>query len=60
METKSWLKSKGHFFTEYNISENVEYADRLVQMGYRVTPVVVIGGDTIVGFSPQKLAAALE
>jgi hypothetical protein len=28
-------------------------------MGYRVTPVTVIGKDTIVGYSPTQLAEAL-
>ena len=59
--TKSWLKKRGHEFTEYNISENIEHADDLVRMGFRVTPVTVIDKETmIVGFSPQKLENALS
>lgn len=59
--TKSWLKKQGHEFTEYNISENIEHADDLVRMGFRVTPVTVIDKETmIVGFSPQKLENALS
>ena len=60
MATKSWLKKQGHEFTEYNISENIKHAEDLVRMGFRVTPVTVIDKETmIVGFSPQKLTAAL-
>ena len=59
--TKMWLKDREYDFTEYNISKNPQYADDLVRMGFRVTPVTVIDKETmIVGFSPQKLTAALE
>tara|TARA_R110002020_G_scaffold206273_14_gene411510 strand:- start:1972 stop:2157 length:186 start_codon:yes stop_codon:yes gene_type:complete len=58
--TKSWLKKQGHDFTEYNVSTNPEYANDLIRMGFRVTPVTVIGQDMIVGFSPNKLEKALE
>ena len=59
--TKLWLEDRDYEFTEYNISENIEHADDLVRMGFRVTPVTVIDKETmIVGFSPQKLTAALE
>ena len=55
-----WLKDRKYDFTEYNVSTNPEYADDLVRMGFRVTPVTVINKETmIVGFSPQKLTAAL-
>jgi len=29
-------------------------------MGYKVTPVIVIGDETIVGFSPTKLMEVLS
>ena len=59
--TKSWLKKQGHEFIEYNISENIEHAEDLVRMGYRVTPVTIIDKETmIVGYNPQKLTEALE
>ena len=59
--TKMWLKDREYDFTEYNISTNPQYADDLVRMGFRVTPVTVVDKETmIVGFSPQKLTAALE
>ena len=61
MATKSWLKKNGHEFTEYNISENLEHAEDLVRMGFRVTPVTVIDKETmVVGFSTQKLENALS
>ena len=59
--TKMWLKDREYEYTEYNISENSDYMKDLARMGFRVTPVTVIDKETmIVGFSPQKLTAALE
>ena len=58
--TKMWLSDRYYEFTEYNVSENLEYAEDLLRMGFRVTPVTVIGDDMIVGFSPQKLEKALS
>ena len=59
--TKMWLKDREYDFTEYNISTNPQYADDLVRMGFRVTPVTVVDKETmIVGISPQKFTAALE
>lgn len=55
-----WLSDRNYEFTEYNVSENLEYADDLLRMGFRVTPVTVIGDNMIVGFSPQKLEKALS
>ena len=58
--TKMWLSDRNYEFTEYNVSENLEYADDLLRMGFRVTPVTVIGDNMIVGFSPQILEKALS
>ena len=60
MATKSWLQGKGHTFVERNISSNPEYADDLIRMGHRVTPVTVIGSEMIVGFSPSRLEKAIS
>jgi len=57
--TKMWLSDRDYEFTEYNVSENLEYAEDLARMGFRVTPVVVVGDQMIAGFSPQKLEQAL-
>ena len=59
MATKSWLKQHEIEFEERNISESNDNHATLLKMGYRVTPVTVIGEDAIVGFSPTQLAEAL-
>ena len=55
--TKAWLSGKGIDFVEYNISTDAEAAKRLVGLGYRVTPVVRFGEESVAGYSPQKLEA---
>ena len=60
MATKSWLKKHEVDFEERNISENNDYHASLLKMGYKVTPVIVIGDETIVGFSPTKLMEVLS
>ena len=56
--TKAWLSGKGVAFTEFNISVDMEAGSRLRKLGYRSTPVVHIGNEFIVGFSPQRFEAA--
>ena len=56
---KVYLSRKGVEFTEFNVSRDVEGLKALVDMGYRTTPVTVIGDEKIVGYSPPKLGAAL-
>ena len=60
MATKSWLKRNEIEFEERNISESNDNHASLLKMGYRVTPVTVIGDNTIVGFSPTQLAEVLD
>ena len=45
---------------EYNVSLDPEAVKRLIGMGYRTTPVTVIGDERVVGYSPPKLDAALQ
>ena len=57
---KVYLSRKGLDFTEYNVSLDPEAVKRLIGMGYRTTPVTVIGDEQVVGYSPPKLDAALQ
>ena len=59
MATKSWLNRHEIEFEERNISESNDNHASLLKMGYRVTPVTVIGEAAIVGYSPTQLAEAL-
>ena len=57
---KVYLSRKGVPFTEHNVSTDREALKRLIGMGFRTTPIAVIGDEKVVGFSPAKLDAALE
>ena len=57
---KVYLSRKGVPFTEYNVSIEREALQRLIGMGFRTTPVSVIGDEKVVGYSPTKLDAALK
>ena len=57
---KVYLSRKGFEFTEHNVSTDRESLKDLVSMGYRSTPVTVIGEEKVVGYSPAKLDEALE
>jgi len=59
MATKSWLKRHEIEFEERNISESNDNHATLLKMGYKVTPVTVVGEDAIVGFNPTKLTEVL-
>ena len=59
MMTKSWLNKNNIDFTEKNI-EQEGVADELIGLGYKVTPVVMVNGTAIVGYSPKKLGEALN
>ena len=54
------MKKGGYEFDEYNVSESKENADMLLRLGARVTPVIMIGDQMIMGFSPNKLSQVLE
>ena len=57
---KVYLSRKGIPFAEYNVSRNRDALKRLIGMGYRTTPVTVIGEHKVVGYSPPGLDSALE
>ena len=57
---KVYLSRKGFAFTEHNVSKDRDALKELVTMGYRSTPVTVIGDEKVVGYSPSKIDEALE
>jgi glutaredoxin len=57
---KLYLSRKNIPFTERNVSLEEDARDDLMGMGLRSTPVTVIGDETVVGYSPPKLDAALK
>lgn len=60
MATKSWLTAHNVEYIEKNVSANPEMATELLNLGYRVTPVIIINETAIVGYNTPKLAEALK
>ena len=56
---KVYLSRKGIPFTEHNVSLDLEARKRLIALGYRSTPVTVIGDHKIVGYKPPNMDEAL-
>ena len=56
---KVYLSRKGIPFTEHNVSLDLEARKGLLALGYRSTPVTVIGDHKIVGYKPPKMDEAL-
>ena len=57
---KVYLSRQDIPFTERNVSLDREALKTLVTMGYRTTPVTVIGEQKVVGYSPSKMQSALQ
>ena len=47
---KLYISRKGLEYTEHNVSQDRDSLKNLVSMGYRSTPVTVIGDEKIVGY----------
>ena len=57
---KVYLSRKGIPFTERNVSLDEAARNDLLGMGHRSTPVTIINGQKVVGYSPPKLEDALK
>ena len=58
--TKSWLTKNNIDYIEKDVSANPEIAAELSNLGYKVTPVIMVNGTAIVGYNTNKLAEALK
>jgi glutaredoxin len=56
---KDWLTRHGVAFEARNVNENQAYMDELRALKTLATPCVVIDGQRIRGFDPQKMAELL-
>jgi glutaredoxin len=56
---KLYLSRKGIPFLEKNISEDSKAMEELLRLGYRATPVTIIGERHIIGYKPNDLDEAL-
>ena len=51
---KLYLSRNNIEYSEHNVSNDRDALKELVTMGFRSTPVTVIGDENVVGYSPAK------
>jgi glutaredoxin len=59
-QAKEYLSHKGVELEEKDITQDPGVLGELKRLGYMTTPVIVIGGSTIVGFDAGKIDQALQ
>ena len=52
---KAYLEEKGITFTERNVLEDDQAMADFRELGYRGTPVTVVGGEGVIGFDRARL-----
>lgn len=57
---KEFLHTHNVTFTDRDITKDETALDDLQELGVMTTPVTVVDGQTIVGYDPAKLSAALN
>jgi len=55
--TKRAFDARGIVYDIVDISQDVDARDRVVALGHRSAPVVIVGDDHWSGFRPDKIAA---
>jgi glutaredoxin len=59
-ELKEYLKNKGVEFEDYNIIEDHKALEEMLHVHkVRVTPLLIIGNDRMIGFNPDELETLL-
>ncbi len=57
---KAWLSDHRVTYTLRNVTEDPEAAEEFVRKGYLLPPVVVVDGEAVQGYQPERLEALLE
>ena len=58
--TKDFLKEKGIDYTEYNVAQDLEKRQEMIQKsGQMGVPVIYVGDELIVGFDKERLVSTL-
>ncbi len=58
---KEWLTEKNVPFVDYNVGEDMARRKEMVEItGQMGVPVIKIGEEVMVGFSPEQMAKILE
>ena len=57
---KAFLRRYKIDFLERNLAEDAAARDELIGLGFRAVPVVCVGNEILVGFSPSKLRKMMD
>ena len=57
---RSWLGEHDVGFIEWDAGADANAAEALAATGMFATPLLVVGRETVLGFRPEALAAALQ
>jgi glutaredoxin-like YruB-family protein len=56
---KDYFKENNIEYSEYNVSENPQYRKDLMKKGYMSVPVIIIGGEEVIGFDKGRIESLL-
>lgn len=59
-KVRSWLEDHDISFIELDAGADANAAEALAATGMFATPLLVVGKETVLGFRPEALAAALR
>lgn len=57
---KGFLSQKGVSFVERDVATDEEAMRELAKLGYMTTPVILVGGEVVVGFDKRRLEELLR
>ncbi len=58
--TKDFLKEKGIGYTEFNVAQDLEKRQEMIQKsGQMGVPVIFVGDEMIIGFDKERLVSSL-
>lgn len=58
-KVRTWLAERGVPFVERSVTGNLDTAKELLATGMFATPLLVIGGTTVLGYRAEAIIAAL-
>jgi len=57
---KEFFKEKGVSYTDYNVAQDLEKRQEMIQKsGQMGVPVIFVGNDMVIGFDKERLVSAL-
>lgn len=57
---KAWLSERGIPYVLRDVVQDHEAAEEFIRRGYLLPPVVVVDGQAVPGFQPERLAELLD